>query len=121
MSQRRRPAFTLLELLVVIAILAVLITMTALAAFRVSRTAREKVERASWRLARSMGGNTQRTTPIRVLFIGNSYTSVNDLPAVVKALAEADGNKPSLIVDQHLVGGATLEQHWNDGEAARKI
>lgn len=58
--------------------------------------------------------------PIKVLFIGNSYTSVNDLPAMVVGLAEAAGGR-KIEVDRHLVGGATLEKHVKDKKAIDKI
>ena len=52
--------------------------------------------------------------PMRVLFIGNSYTYVNDLPMVIADLAAAAHDaretrpfKPDVV----LVGGSTLEAH----------
>lgn len=58
--------------------------------------------------------------PIRVLFIGNSYTFVNDLPSMLTELAKAGGQRP-LEHEQETPGGCTLEKHWKDGKAARKI
>jgi prepilin-type processing-associated H-X9-DG protein len=55
------------------------------------------------------------TGPIRVLFVGNSYTSVNDLPAEVTGLSQSAGERRKLEADSRVVGGATLEQHWNEG------
>ena len=55
-----------------------------------------------------------------MLFIGNSYTSVNDLPAMVAGLAEAAGGR-KIEVDRHLVGGCTLEKHVKDQKAIDKI
>ena len=54
-----------------------------------------------------------------VLFVGNSFTARNDLPALVERLANAAGKrlKHRLIS----VGGASLRTHWNKGEAARQI
>ena len=55
------------------------------------------------------------TRPLRVLFVGNSLTAVNDLPAYVAALANARGRKL-----EHLTiapGGYSLEDHWNAGLA----
>lgn len=57
---------------------------------------------------------------VRVLFIGNSLTYVNDLPGVVEALAE------SAAVGPIRVGSATapdfhLGDHWADGTALRAI
>lgn len=66
----------------------------------------------------------QRQPPVppgtkRVLFVGNSLTYGNDLPAIVQALAQARGK--SLLVDSVTLGGASLEDHWNDGKARRAI
>ncbi len=58
--------------------------------------------------------------PMKVLFIGNSYTSVNDLPSLVEALAEAAGGR-KIETDQYLPGGYTFEQHANDKKALEKI
>lgn len=56
---------------------------------------------------------------LRVLFIGNSLTSANDLPLMVQALAKAAGK--SMSVESVILGGANLEDHWNDGGAQRAI
>lgn len=46
---------------------------------------------------------------LRVLFIGNSYTEVNNLPKVVSDLAAAGGDR--LIYQSNTPGGSTLKQH----------
>jgi hypothetical protein len=51
----------------------------------------------------------------RVLFIGNSLTASNDLPALVREIARADGRE--LDYDQLLAPGVSLEDHWNAGAA----
>ncbi|MCB0346285.1 MAG: hypothetical protein KDD66_14295 [Bdellovibrionales bacterium] len=56
---------------------------------------------------------------IRVLFIGNSHTYVNDVPQIVSQLAEAGGL--SMHVETHAFGGYSLPQHWNDKSAATRI
>src|SRR5262245_23603813 len=58
--------------------------------------------------------------PCRVLFIGNSLTYVNDLPAMVTALADSAGAGP-LVVESVVFGGYSLEDHWNQGDALRAI
>ena len=58
--------------------------------------------------------------PLRVLFIGNSYTSVNDLPKMIDELSKAGKQRP-LEIGRELRGGSTLEMHWKDGKAAQKI
>ena len=54
------------------------------------------------------GSFAQDTT--RVLFIGNSLTFVNDLPAMFYSVATAAGKQ--VIVDQSTAGGYTLQLHY---------
>jgi len=56
---------------------------------------------------------------LNVLFIGNSLTSTNDLPAMLAAMAAAKGQE--LTYGRNIVGGATLEKHWNEGKALKLI
>jgi hypothetical protein len=58
--------------------------------------------------------------PLEVLFIGNSYTYVNDLPALVAGLAQEAGGR-KIDVGRQLAGGYTLEQHVKDQKAVEKI
>ena len=48
--------------------------------------------------------------PLRVFFVGNSYTFVNDLPGVLAGLAEASRGR-RIVTGQRTPGGYTLEQH----------
>jgi len=57
---------------------------------------------------------------MHVLFIGNSYTYVNNLPQMIADLARAGHQRP-LKFDMETPGGYTLEQHWTGGKAATKI
>jgi hypothetical protein len=57
---------------------------------------------------------------LRVLFIGNSLTYTNDLPGIVQALAEATG-KGRLVYEMVAFPNYSLEDHWNQGDARRKI
>ncbi len=50
--------------------------------------------------------------PLRVLFIGNSYTFSHDLPAVLSQIAEAAGGEHPIETGMVAEPGATLEQHW---------
>lgn len=62
--------------------------------------------------------------PLRVLFIGNSYTYVNDLPALVVRLAAEGarrGSGPTITVDSVTVGGATLASHWAQNTAPARV
>jgi hypothetical protein len=56
---------------------------------------------------------------IRVLFLGNSYTYVNNLPLLVYNIALANGD--TLIYDGNLIGGYTLNNHFNDATSLSKI
>ncbi len=57
---------------------------------------------------------------LRVLWIGNSYTYVNDLPKMVAELAKAGSQRP-LVYDRETPGGCSLEKHWKGGKALSKI
>lgn len=60
-----------------------------------------------------------RVACTRVLFVGNSYTYVNDLPTVFRHLARAAGeNVETAMVAQ---GGETLAQHVSTGDAPGPI
>ena len=54
-----------------------------------------------------------------VLFIGNSYTYVNNLPNLVKQIALSFGD--SLIYDSSTSGGATFNTHANNIQTLTKI
>lgn len=56
---------------------------------------------------------------LNVLFIGNSLTSRNNLPEIIAAMASTSDRELSFTA--HLVGGATLKKHWDDGKALAKI
>jgi hypothetical protein len=58
--------------------------------------------------------------PLRILFIGNSLTAWNDLPDTVARLA-IGGGQPQPLTRSVTVGGFSLEDHWNQGEARRAI
>lgn len=53
------------------------------------------------------------------LFIGNSYTYVNNLPQLVQQLALANGD--TLEVDSYAPGGYTFNNHFNDANTSAKI
>ena len=69
------------------------------------------------------GGNPKAREPkgeLRVLFIGNSLTYANDLPAIVEALAEASGRE-RFIHKSVVFPDFSLEDQWNRGDARRAI
>lgn len=59
------------------------------------------------------------SAPLKVLFIGNSFTARNDLPGLVARLAAARGK----VLEHQLIsaGGASLRTHWNAGAAGQAI
>jgi hypothetical protein len=66
-----------------------------------------------------LAGQGAAPAPLKVLFIGNSLTTANDVPALLEAVAKANG--------QHIVTGTvaypnySLEDHWQKGDAQRAI
>ncbi len=65
----------------------------------------------------SLGIKAQDTT--RILFIGNSYTYVNDLPNTLRQLGQAAGKV--IIVDSNAPGGYTFNQHSTNATTLAKI
>src|SRR5215472_9571731 len=58
---------------------------------------------------------------VEILFIGNSYTSRNNLPRLLVDLA-AQGDQPRAVHTESIVaGGASLRRHWNAGKARQVI
>ena len=57
---------------------------------------------------------------VRVLFIGNSLTQWNDLPAIVRSLACASADGPLIESESLVAGGVDLGDHWR-GDARRRI
>lgn len=53
---------------------------------------------------------------LRVLFIGNSYTYSNDLPAIMQGLAASGGDSLDYVMEAP--DGASLEEHYRRGSAA---
>jgi hypothetical protein len=66
-----------------------------------------------------MAKKSRSRGPLKVLFIGNSFTARNDLPGLVARLAAARGKA----LEHRLIaaGGASLRAHWNAGQAAEAI
>lgn len=56
---------------------------------------------------------------VRVLFIGNSLTSANNLPAMVAAIAKSRGDK--LLYTAHTPGGASLSRHAANQDVLEKL
>jgi hypothetical protein len=58
-------------------------------------------------------------TALRVLFVGNSLTYVNDLPSLVQELGKQDG--VSISCTTIALPDYSLQDHWNDGKAEDAI
>jgi hypothetical protein len=57
--------------------------------------------------------------PMRVLFVGNSLTDTNDLPAVVATLARGLGTE--IEYETIAPGGMSLEDHWHAGRVPAEL
>lgn len=55
----------------------------------------------------------------KVLFLGNSYTYVNNLPQILEQIAASAGDV--LIYDSNLIGGYTLQDHYGSNISRNKI
>jgi hypothetical protein len=62
-----------------------------------------------------------RPAPLHVLFVGNSYTSVNDLPGWVQRLSAADPGAPLITPDSITPGGVTFVDHCKTTGALVRI
>ena len=65
------------------------------------------------------GAGGGAATPVRILFVGNSLTAVNDLPAMVAALGARTGTP--IVYEARTPGGYALEDHWKLTNAADEI
>jgi hypothetical protein len=61
------------------------------------------------------------TPQSRILFIGNSYTSRNELPRLLADLAAAAEHPRRVEFDLIVAGGASLKRHWNGGIARETL
>ncbi len=55
----------------------------------------------------------------RVLFLGNSYTDVNNLPKIIADIAHSMGD--DLYFEKNVPGGYTLEDHYDNTTSLNKI
>jgi hypothetical protein len=62
---------------------------------------------------------TQSAEPRRVLFIGNSLTAANNLPAMVEAIARQGGE--TIVPETVAFPDFSLEDHWMRGDAVRAV
>ncbi len=68
-----------------------------------------------------LSGNSSFAQPQlkKVLFLGNSYTYVNDLPGMVMSMSASTGD--SLFHSSYTIGGYTLEDHYYDSSSTNNI
>jgi hypothetical protein len=57
----------------------------------------------------------------RVMFVGNSLTYVNNLPAMVRALAAAQPTPVRIETQTFVAPGGSLAERWKDGAAAKAL
>src|SRR5262245_3027863 len=55
----------------------------------------------------------------KVLFLGNSYTTVNNLPQLIAGIATSTGD--TLVFDSNAPGGYTLQGHFSNNLSIGKI
>jgi hypothetical protein len=70
-------------------------------------------------VAAAMPPNASQST--RILFIGNSYTTRNQLPRLLTDLAAAAEHPIRVEVATIFAGGASLRRHWNAGVAQNTL
>src|SRR5687768_16758411 len=58
---------------------------------------------------------------LRVLFVGNSLVYVNNLPAILRALAAAQGEPARITPATFVAPGGTVADRWKDGHAAAAL
>jgi hypothetical protein len=66
-------------------------------------------------------GQAMAGEPLRVLFIGNSYTFYNQLPLMVRQMSIEAHQPRALEVKDVTVAGSSLEQHWGRGEVQKVL
>ncbi len=65
----------------------------------------------------SQGLSSQEKKPVKILFVGNSFTFFWNMPQLVSAMAETQG--VSIDAYQSTVGGSNLEQHWKSQKGTK--
>ena len=66
-----------------------------------------------------MTSNASQST--RLLFVGNSYTTRNQLPRLLVDLAATAEHATQVEVATIFAGGASLRRHWNAGNAQKAL
>ena len=58
---------------------------------------------------------------LRVLFVGNSLIYTNNLPGLLRALAEAQPSGPRIATETYVAPGGTVAERWEDGKVAAAL
>jgi hypothetical protein len=74
---------------------------------------------SAWGISPSVKKESQN--PLRILFIGNSYTYFNNLPVLLSELATSANPSKMLEAQMIVRGGATLKMHWEEGAALKAL
>lgn len=69
----------------------------------------------------AVAGDGQGAGTARVLFVGNSYTFANDMPALLSAMSRASPGAVRIDTGAVVQPGATLEDHWLAGNVLKAI
>jgi hypothetical protein len=93
------------------------------ASVRADRVAPTTAPSIPWKALRSaVAAITTAKKPLRVLFIGNSYTFFNGgMGSLVQSLALSVKGGPRMEFVEVTKGGQTLEGHWKDAKALAEI
>lgn len=59
--------------------------------------------------------------PLRVVFVGNSYTYVNDLPMLFRALVHSQHPEREVETDAFVMPGGYLNDRWREGVVQRHL
>jgi len=67
--------------------------------------------------AQSITDRFDRRPARAILIIGNSRTYFNDMPDMIRAMADSAGDPEKYQITTYAVAGAALKSHWNDATA----
>jgi hypothetical protein len=68
---------------------------------------------------KASGNNNEGTSLIKIAFVGNSHTYLNDIPSMIKEIGKHDNKK--IETTSFTKPDYSLEDHWNEGEVEKEI